>query len=56
MTKVWTAAHGWVYLHVAVDCCTREVAGWTLDIWTRSVEAIGCVEAAVLAARSRPGS
>jgi len=19
-TKVWTAAHGWVYRHVAVDC------------------------------------
>jgi transposase InsO family protein len=26
MTKVWTAAHGWVYLHVIVDCCTREIA------------------------------
>ena len=49
MTKVWTAAHGWVYLHVIVDCCTREVAGWTVDLRTRSVEAIGCVEAAVLA-------
>jgi len=25
MTKVWTAQHGWVYLHAIVDCCTREV-------------------------------
>jgi putative transposase len=49
MTKVWTAAHGWVYLHVIVDCCTRQVAGWTVDVRTRSTEAIGCVEAAVLA-------
>ena len=49
MTKVWTAAHGWVYLHVIVDCCTRQVAGWTVDVRTRTTEAIGCVEAAVLA-------
>lgn len=48
MTKVWTAAHGWVYLHVIVDCCTREIAGWTLDVRTRSDEAIACVEAALL--------
>lgn len=49
MTKVWTAAHGWVYLHVIVDCCTRQVTGWTVDVRTRTTEAIGCVEAAVLA-------
>ncbi|GEA79917.1 hypothetical protein CUD01_03610 [Cellulomonas uda] len=55
MTKVWTAAHGWVYLHVAVDCCTREVAGWTLDLRTRTDEAIACVEGAVLARSVAPG-
>jgi putative transposase len=44
MTKVWTATHGWVYLHVIVDCCTREVTGWSLDVRTRANEAIGCVE------------
>ncbi len=54
MTKVWTAQHGWVYLHVIVDCCTREVTGWTLDLRTRAVEAIGCVEAAVIARGIRP--
>jgi putative transposase len=48
MTKVWTAAHGWVYLHVIVDCCTREVCGWTLDVRTRSTEATACVEAALI--------
>lgn len=51
MTKVWTAAHGWVYLHVIVDCCTREVCGWTIDTRTRSAEAIACVDAALLERR-----
>lgn len=48
MTKVWTAAHGWVYLHVAVDCCTREVTCWRVDVRTRAQEAIACVEHGVL--------
>lgn len=55
MTKVWTAQHGWVYLHVIVDCCTREVTGWTLDLRTRTEEAIACVEQAVLERRIAPG-
>lgn len=55
MTKVWTAAHGWVYLHVIVDCCTREVVGWTVDVRTRSEEAIACVEGALLGRDVRPG-
>ena len=40
--------NGWVYLHVIVDCCTREVTGWTLDLRTRAAEAIGCIETAVV--------
>jgi putative transposase len=55
MTKVWTAAHGWVYLHVAIDCCTREVACWRLDLRTRSEEAIGCVEQGILDRAVLPG-
>ncbi|NYD87399.1 transposase InsO family protein [Cellulomonas oligotrophica] len=55
MTKVWTAAQGRVYLHVAVNCCTREVAGWTLDLRTRTDEVIASVEAAVLARSVTPG-
>ena len=31
MTKVWTAEHGWVYLHAIADCCTQEIAGWSID-------------------------
>jgi len=55
MTKVWTAAHGWVYLHAIVDCCTREIAGWSLDLRCRDDEAIDVVEAAVLRRAVSPG-
>ena len=55
VTKVWCAEHGWAYLHAIVDCCTREVTGWRVDLRTRSVEAIGCVEAAVTTRAVLPG-
>ena len=55
MTKVWTAQHGWVYLHAIIDCCTRELVGWSLELRCRDDEAIACVEAAVLARSVRPG-
>jgi hypothetical protein len=44
MTKVWTAQHGWVYLHAIIDCCTRELVGWSLGLRCRDDEAIACVE------------
>ena len=37
MTKVWTAQPGWVYLHAIVDCCTRELVGWSV---TRATDPI----------------
>jgi putative transposase len=49
MTKVWTAQHGWVYLHAIIDCCTRKLVGWSLELRCRDDEAMACVEAAVLA-------
>ena len=55
MTKVWTAQHGWVYLHVIVDCSTREIPGWRLDVRTRAVEALGWLEAAVIDRAVPPG-
>lgn len=55
VTKVWTAAHGWVYLHVIVDCCTREITGWSIDVRTRSVEAIACIDSALLGRQVGPG-
>jgi putative transposase len=55
MTKVWTAQHGWVYLHAIIDCCTRELVGWSLELRCRDDEAIACVEAAVMDRGVRPG-
>jgi len=55
MTKVWTAQHGWVYLHAIVDCCTRELVAWTLDLRGRTEEAIACVDQAVLERQVTPG-
>ena len=55
MTKVWTAQHGWVYLHAIIDCCTREICGWSLELRCRDDEAIACVEVAVLARNIQPG-
>ncbi|NQY57173.1 MAG: IS3 family transposase [Ilumatobacteraceae bacterium] len=54
MTKVWCAEHGWAYLHAIVDCCTRELVAWTLDVRGRSEEAIACVDQAVLERQVRP--
>jgi putative transposase len=56
MTKVWTAQSGWIYLHAIVDCCTREIAGWSLDLRCRDGEAIAMVEEAVVRRSVRPGT
>lgn len=55
MTKVWCAQHGWIYLHAIVDCCTRELVAWTVDLRGRTDEAIACVEQAVLERQIPPG-
>jgi putative transposase len=47
MTSVWVAEHGWCYLNAAIDCCTREITGWALNIRCRAQEAIAVVEQAV---------
>ena len=49
MTSVWVAEHGWVYLMAAIDCCTREIVGWHLELRCRAKESIALVEAAVAA-------
>ena len=49
MTSVWTAEHGGCYLNAIVDCCTREIPGWALDIRCRRQEALAVVEAGVAA-------
>jgi putative transposase len=47
MTSVWVAEHGWCYLNAAIDCRTREITGWALDVRCRAAEAIAVVDAAV---------
>jgi len=56
MTSVWVAEHGWVYLMAAIDCCTREIVGWHLELRCRAKESIALIERAVAARRVRPGT
>ena len=45
MTRVWVAEHGWTYLNAAIDCCTREITGWALDVRCRAQEATAVIDA-----------
>jgi len=56
MTSVWVAEHGWCYLQAAIDCCTREIVGWSLELRCRSEEATALVDAAIAARGIEPGS
>jgi len=49
MTSVWVAEHGWCYLNAIIDCCTRELVGWSLELRCRADEAIAVVERAAAA-------
>ena len=55
MTSVWVAEHGWCYLNAAIDCCTREICGWALDVRCRAPEAIAVIEQAVAERGIAPG-
>jgi putative transposase len=46
MTSIWVAEHGWCYLMAAIDCCTREIVGWHLELRCRAAESIGLIETA----------
>ena len=56
MTSVWVVEHGWCYLNAAIDCCTREIVGWSLELRCRSEEATALVDAAVAARGLEPGA
>jgi putative transposase len=47
MTSVWVAEHGWTYLMAMVDCCTREIVAWQLELRCRAEEAVALIERAV---------
>jgi len=55
LTSVWVAEHGWCYLMAMIDCCTREIVGWRLELRCRADEAIALVERAVAAYAIEPG-
>jgi putative transposase len=56
MTSIWVAEHGWTYLNAAIDCCTREIVGWSLELRCRSEEAAALVNGAVTARGVGPGT
>ena len=56
MTSVWTAEHGWTYLNAIIDCCTREITGWSLDVRCRHQEAAAVLERAVADRQIEPGT
>ena len=56
MTSVWVAEHGWCYLNAAIDCCTREIVGWSLELRCRTEEATSLVDGAVAVRGIEPGS
>ena len=56
MTSVWVADRGWCYLNAAIDCCTREIPAWGLDLRCRAEEAIAVIDRARSRTRSSRGS
>jgi putative transposase len=54
MTSVWVAEHGWTYLNAIIDCCTREIVGWSLELRCRTQEAITLVDRAVVSRGNEP--
>ena len=55
MSSIWVAEHGWTYLNAAIDCRTREIVGWSLELRCRTDEAIALVDHAVAARPIEPG-
>ena len=55
LTSVWVAEHGWCYLMAAIDCCTREIVGWHLELRCRATESIALIERAAFAHGIAPG-
>jgi putative transposase len=49
MTSIWVAEHGWCYLNAIIDCCTREIVAWQLELRCRADEAITLVDRAAVA-------
>jgi len=55
LTSVWVAEHGWTYLMAMIDCCTREIVAWQLELRCRADEAIALIEWAAAVHAIEPG-
>jgi putative transposase len=55
MTSVWVAEHGWTYLMAIIDCCTREIVAWQLELRCRAIEAEQLIVRAAAAHAIEPG-
>jgi len=55
MTSIWVAEHGWCYLNAIIDCCTREIVAWQLELRCRADEAIQLIERAAAVYAIEPG-
>ena len=55
MSSIWVAEHGWTYLMAIIDCCTREIVGWQLELRCRADEAIALIERAAAVHAIEPG-
>jgi hypothetical protein len=49
------AEHGWCCLNAIIDCCTREIVAWQLELRCRADEAIAVVERAATTYGIEPG-
>ena len=55
MWSVWVAEHGWTYLMAMIDCCTREIVAWQLELRCRAIEAEQLIVRAATAYAIEPG-
>jgi putative transposase len=55
LTSIWVAEHGWTYLMAIIDCCTREIVAWQLELRCRAIEAEHLVLRAAAAHAIEPG-
>jgi putative transposase len=55
MSSVWVAEHGWCYLNAIVDCCTREIPAWSLDLRCRTEESVAVLDRGVARHGIEPG-
>lgn len=55
MTSVWVAEHGWTYLMAIIDCCTREIVAWQLELRCRAIEAEQLIVRAAATYAIEPG-